>query len=176
MLTKLYVEQVPLFSSESEFEGCFWYVHHSGSAHTNPRGETFFTSRLGVWLEPGGSLAGCGRAGQSSPGRRSNCFVKVARAPTDGNHARFGGLESVEQARPRAGRWMEARLPVVDRGRRTSGREPQRADSTRETKRKTVATLGGNGGIRGGALPRLIVKIFRCCRHEYPLYYSGKWY
>ena len=108
--------------------------------------------------------------------RRSNCFVKVARAPTDGNHARFGGLESVEQARPRAGRWMEARLPVVDRSRRTSGREPQRADSTRETKRKTVATLGGNGGIRGGALPRLIVKIFRCCRHEYPLYYSGKWY
>ena len=111
--------------------------------------------------------------------RRSNCFVKVARAPTDGNHARFGGLESVEQARPRAGRWMEpmeARLPVVDRGRRTSGREPQCADSTRETKRKTVATLGGNGGIRGGALPRLIVKIFRCCRHEYPLYYSGTWY
>ena len=106
--------------------------------------------------------------------RRSDCFVKVARAPTDGNHARFGGLESVEQARPRAGRWMEARLPVVDRGRRTSGREPQRADSTRETKRKTVATLGGKGGgIRGGALPRLIVKIFRCCRHEYPLYYSG---
>ena len=108
--------------------------------------------------------------------RRSDCFVKVARAPTDGNHARFGGLESVEQARPRAGRWMEARLPVVDRSRRTSGREPQRADSTRETKRKTVATLGGNGGIRGGALPRLIVKIFRCCRHEYPLYYSGNRY
>ena len=50
--------------------------------------------------------------------RRSNCFVKVARAPTDGNHARFGGLESVEQARPRAGRWMEARLPVVDRASR----------------------------------------------------------
>ena len=46
--------------------------------------------------------------------RRSDCFVKVARAPTGGNHAQFGGLESVGASQSRwrhacRGRWPRTR-------------------------------------------------------------------
>ena len=71
--------------------------------------------------------------------RRSDCFVKVARAPTGGNHAQFGGLESVGASQSR---WRHA-----CRGRWPRTRELT-APTQREKKKKKDATpwpIGGGG-------------------------------